>query len=618
MSDSGKSSVRNSILGADRVLRIIDGGGGGANPPASGGGEQDPCPVTGLGDDDATLHFLDTIGQKRSFTAKDLGNRQTLLKLFRGDEDWLRRRFPVWKEFDDGNGGKERKIVDFRINEASRFFIHLACSKGIFGSSTMIRRTGIWRSDDGQPIIHCGDKVLIETAWHDPGIRTGRQIWAAAEATPRPGVSCDHSVAEELQQRLGMYWNYRSSAAPIAIIGLLYSGYLCGALKWRGNAFVTGPSRSGKTELRKVFRAAWPLHYYTNDTTKPGIEQAVNGRAVPAVIDEANDRNRSSGLDLIDIVLSASGDEGTKGGRGTIDGKGRTTEVLTSVVMFSIDPPELQPQHMNRFTLIELQTPDDGVAYQAEHAATIEFARVNGPALWGRAISAWERYNACIDMFRLVLRQMGCDPREQDGKSALLAGWHVMVKEGLPSDRDLREGVAAISDYIVTAQEARQDDGPRRALAHLLNHLATLHRSTDRDSIGLLLDIAFNSATEYAEGRDPTSADQLLQRYGIRPVRRCDRQETTLEACECPRCWDSFRKKRLPRLSKNDGLYIATRHQEVDKIFHNTAFDGGRWRHQLMRLPSARPSGKSIRIGGGSGHAFWLEAADLWPDDGDM
>ena len=218
------------------------------------------------------------------------------------------------------------------------------------------------------------------------------------------------------------------------------------------------------------------------------------------------------------------------------------------------------------------------------------------------------------------MRERGCSPREQDGKGALLSGWFVMTHEGLPGDGDLREGIAALDDYIITAEQTRADDAPRRALTHMLNHMVALHRSTDRDAIGLLLDIAYGAQSEYAEGRDPQSAALLLQRYGIRPIRACTKPaEISADKCTCSSCFDLVRKKPIPRLSRNSGLWISTRHEQLDQIFEKTAFDGGRWRHQLMRLSSARSSGKSIRIGGASGYAFWLDANELHlPDDDAM
>lgn len=608
----GKNAVRAAVLGSDRAFKVIDGGGGGGGggqPPTPRDDDDDPCPVQALGDLDGQYYFLDPIGQVRRFSARELGNPQSMIGLFRNDA-WLRRKFKVEKEYKKENGEKGTIVVDFHTKAASRHMIHLASSKGLFDDSVKFRRPGIWKTEDGQPVVHCGDEILMEDRWLPAGTRTGKQIWVAAGATPRPAAPCDHRVAAQLQQDLQNFWCYRNQAGPIALLGLLYSGYLCGALDWRCNGFVTGGTGSGKSSLRRVIRAAWPVHDYSNDTSKAGMEQTVAGRAIPAIIDESNDRNRSSGRDLVDIVLSASGDEGTKLARGTSDGKGRSSEVISSVIMFSINAPDLEPQHLNRFVMIDLGGPEAGADYSAEHRQVAAFAAEHARALWGRAISSYDRYVECLKLFRGALRERGCDPREMDGKGALLAGWYVLTHEGLPDEMDLRVGVAALGDFIVSTEESSMDDGPRRALQHLLTSHVQLHRSSEKEPVGVLLDRAYGMDPEHT----PSAASAILANNGIKPVRKCSvppEKWKPGEQCTCAQCWDADRQRPAPRIGRGDGLWIANRNPELERLFKDTPFDGGRWRQELRRLPTAASSGKSVRIGGGSGYALFLERSVL-------
>ncbi len=614
MTKNGKDAIRKSVLGADRAFRVVDGGRGGGPPPVGpAGAEDDACPVQVLGDSNGTYHFLDPIGQYREFTARQLGSRHDLIGLFRGDDSWLMRQFPLKKEVDDGAGGKKSVTVDFRINKAAQDLIERASSRGLIGQRLKLRRPGVWRTADGMPVIHCGDMVLIGDGWVRAGTRTGDQIWIAAEPSARPTTPCDHRVAERIQQDLQQFFAWQNPAGPIALLGLLFSGYLCGALQWRCNGFITGGTGSGKSSLRRIIQAAWPVHDYSNDTSKAGMEQTIAGRAIPAIIDESNDRNRSSGRDLIDIVLSASGDEGTKLARGTSDGKGRAAEVISNVVMFSINPPELEPQHLNRFIMLELLKPQGGEDYSSEHRGLATFVAGQAPALWGRAISSFERYQESLILFRRALANRGCDPREMDGKGALLSGWFVLTHEGLPDDGDLAEGVAALGEFIVTSKEAAMDDGPRRMLQHLLGYQITLHRSTDRDPIGVLLDQAFGVDAELT----PATAAKVLSHMGIRPIRACSRPPDRRSAfqCQCSQCWDAGTGKPVPRQSLDDGLWINPRSPDIAKVFANTPFDQGRWQHEMMRLPSAERSRGGVRIGGPSGRAIWLARADLHSDD---
>jgi hypothetical protein len=616
MSDAGKTKIRNAVLGADRAFKAIDGGEGGGK---GGGGTAheaaDDCPVSALGHNDGTCFFLDFAGQPRKFGARDLGNRHALMLLFGGDDTWPRATYPVKKEFEDERGNKVERIVDFNVNKLTQDLIARASAAGIWGKSITLRQPGIWRGDDGLPVVHCGDAVLIGDKWKKPGFRTGKQIWAAAEPIPRPGVPCDPSIARILQEELQTHWCYKDGGAAIATIGMLYSGWTCGALYWRMNGFVTGPTGCGKTSHMKVMRAAWPVHDYSNDTSKAGMEQTIASRAIPSVIDEASDRNNNSGKDLLDIVLSSSGDEGTKLARGTTDGKGRTSEIVSSVVMYSIYPPPMQPQHLSRFVLIELERPPEGADGRQDHARIAEFVRTNAPGLWGRAIGALERYHESMLMFRTELAVHGCSPREMDSKGALLAGWYVMTNDGLPDQRALKEGIAALGGFISTAAEAEADDAPTRALQHLLATQVQLHRSTDKDQIGELLEIAFGASTE--ESRQPHAAAAVLGSNGIRPVQACRRPVPPPDgaACSCYACFDDRQHKPVPRIGRGGGVWIATRHPGLETIFKGSDFDGRKWLTAISRCRDARNSDRNIRIGGAPGRAIWLPQHIIMPPD---
>jgi hypothetical protein len=73
----------------------------------------------------------------------------------------------------------------------------------------------------------------------------------------------------------------------------------------------------------------------------------------------------------------------------------------------------------------------------------------------------------------------------------------------------------------------------------------------------------------------------------------------------------------VPRVSDDAGVWFSSQNPELRRLFRDTPFEGDRWRHEMSRLPSARKSGRSIRIGSVVGHAIWLSRAELQaPDDG--
>jgi hypothetical protein len=222
---SGKSQIHNGELGADRAFHVVEGGSEPTQSPQPPpiGGDEDTCPVVALGHADGNYHFLDPIGQVRVLTTRDLHTRAGIMALFGGNDEWLKRNFPVEKEFVIP-GGKARYVIDYRINDVAQFLISEAFKCGLIGSRTKRRRVGVWRGEDGMPVVHCGDLVLIGNQWFPAGTRTGSQIWVAMEATARPGAPCDFRVAEQLQLDFQQYWNFRGPGSGVALIGLLFSG----------------------------------------------------------------------------------------------------------------------------------------------------------------------------------------------------------------------------------------------------------------------------------------------------------------------------------------------------------------------------------------------------------
>lgn len=621
MSDEAKRSIRQSVRGADRALRVIEGGGSGA-PQVPQGGSGD-CPVTALGHLDGTFYFLDVRGQKRELSARALGSRHDIVGLFGGDDGWLRTAHPK-KELvnkTDKDAAPEWRVVDFRINDAAASLQRACFSAGLYGDHVVLRRPGIWRGPDGAPAVHCGDAVLIGTDWHDAGTRTGSQVWAAAPPVARPAAPCAAAVGRELQDGLTRLWRWREAGSPVAMMGLICNAYYGAATEWRPAGFITGETGGGKSSLLKVVRAALPLHHYDNDTSKAGIEQAVQGRAMAIVIDEASDRaNRSSARDLVDLVLSAAGGEGTKGSRGTVDGKGRKIEVAGLIMMFSINAPDLEPQHLGRFTLVDLRKPADGEDFRDEHEALARLARTHAAELWGRALAGWDRYALALQRFRDGLGKSGCAPRERDQAGALLAGWWVLTQEGVPDERGVREGIGAFVGHVRIAAEVEADSRPRRMVAHLLSSMVELHRSSEREPLGKLLAIAFGGSEEYPL-RSPDDARDLLANNGIRVVRRCvdHGSPRPVVECGCVNCREPTGQRRpVPRLSSDAGVWFANRNPQLSRLFVGTPFEGGRWRAEMMRLETARSSGRNVRVGEVTGYAVWVGRDDLLlPDTGD-
>ena len=598
MSDDAAKAIAAAVRGADRGFRVIDGGPSLPPPPSP----QENCPVLALGHLAGIFHFLDVRGQKRDLSARQLGARDDLLSLFGGEEAWLREAFPkrVPRRGKEGDV-EEWIVVDFHVKNAASALQRACFATGLFGDHLLLRRAGIWAGPDGVPVVHCGDQVLLEGEWRPPGARAGHQIWIAGAPVARPDLlGCAASVGVELQARLAQLWDWDDPGGPVALMGLIANAYYGAAMEWRPAAFVLGGTGSGKSALLRVIRAALPVHHHSNDSSKAGLEQAIDGRAIPMLIDEASDRaDREGARRLVDLVLSATGDEGTRGTRGTTDGRGRKIEVSGAILMFSIRPPQLEPQHLGRFTILTLRVPEGGADHRDAHRATADFARAHGAMLWGRALVGYERYAESLHRFRAGLAREGCGPREMDQAGALVAGWWVLTHEGFPDARDVREGIAALGGLLRTAAETRAVDRPTRAAEHFLASAIVLNRSTERKTVGALLLRAWgNDPIE-----TPESAREWLSLYGIRVVREDDGE------CQNGRP--------VPRLSPGDGIWLNPSSPLLVALFRETPFDGARWQMDFRELHGAGVKRGSLRVGGAVVRtAIWVSRAALMPEEG--
>lgn len=560
------------------------------------GTPEDPCPVVALGHVENEVVLLDASGKERRLNGRQLISVGDLSLLFGGDDAWLMKSFPhkkiVRKKVDDEEIIEER-TMGFNALVAGQYLIRAAFAAGLFGPHVIFRRPGIWRGADDAPVVHAGNAVLVDGEWRRAGYRSGDIVWAAYASEPRPGAPCSREVVEQIQSDIRGLWQFRHPGGEIATLGLIACGHLGQALATRPNGFLTGGTNSGKTMLLNLMRACAPQHHFTTDTTKAGLEQSIDGTAVPSFVDESSDR-RGDGQGaerLLDIVLGATSGDGARIHRGTAGGKVRSINLASVITMAATNPPELLPQHLRRFTIIELMRPAEGADNAAaQHAATARCAAA-GAALWGRTLAAWPRWPAVVAVYREALARSRYDVSAMDQAAAWLAGWWVLVEDGVPSAAQALDGVGAVASYLRIASEVADDDAPRRMLRHLASTLVQRQHTTDRMPIAVLADRAWGADADADYSRT------LLAGYGIRIVRASD---------------DRVNGKAVSRRGDGDGMWFAIGARPLREMFEGVPeLEKNKWVYEVMRLPSAVRSGaQNIRVGKLVGPAIWLSRHD--------
>ncbi len=588
-----------------------DDGGGGEPPPAPARTPENTCPLVALGHADGEFHFLDKVGQKRALKSRALTSRGDLVSLFLGDTAWLFEWFPnkVTRKTKVGEETVEEELtVGFTTAKAGEYLMALCGRAGLFGAHVVLRAPGVWVGADGAPVVHCGDAVLLGGEWRAAGFRDGNQVWISAAPRVRPGggvsprsreFAAGPEAAQGIQADIAELWQFVTPGSEIVALGLMGVGYFGTAARWRPNGYLIGGTGSGKSMLLNLLRACVPASEWGTDTSKAGIEGAINGKPTPVYLDEAGDRRGEGAQILLDVVLSATGGDGTRGLRGAADGGSRSFTVACSVIMAAVAPPAMGPQHRDRFTVIDLVKPGNGADNRAAmEAATVRAAGL-APALWGRALAGWPRFDKARLAFRGALARYGCAPREMDQLGAILAAWWVLVADGVPEPAAADGTVLAIAGYVRGADQVAEDDGPRAVVRFLSSSLVQRDRSTDVEQIGVLVEAAFANTGEARE-----APQRLLERNGIRVVKVSDALGPN--------------GKPIPRGDMGDGVWFSRSAQTLRRIFAGSDFEGERWAYELARLPGAFDRRKSVRIAGASGPAIWVPRAAWQPSDEDL
>ena len=434
-----------------------------------------------------------------------------------------------------------------------------------------IRGRGCWI--DGQDVVfHAGDRLLvngdeIEIPSFDSSVRA---IYEGALEIPVDGGQ--HATNAEAARIIELC-EMLSWERPL--YGKLLAGWLalapvCGALAWRPHLWVTGPSGSGKSWT--VANIIQPLSGPTainvqGNTSEAGIRQMLGSDSLPVVFDEAESEDKAS-QKRFDGVLELARQASTETGAGIVKGSatgGAVTYLIRSMFLFaSIGVAAVKKADVSRVTVLPLRK-NTGPFAQQEFDAIKRVWRdtIGEVGFASRFRSRSLRYAKIIranaETFSAVAVEFTGDKRSADQIGTLLAGAFSLTSPREITREAAREWMAKQDWTGFKAEDVDNDES--QCLAHLM---------------------AAHVRFEIHDRPTVMSVSEIVEAVGAIPP------NTPLETEARKR--DGMKSALLRHGMKlSDGrLYVANRHQQLERIFAETAWAGAKWKQQLERVTGAK------------------------------
>lgn len=468
-------------------------------------------PVTPLGMMGNYAVFLDGLNQIQE--VKEL-SANAISQLFGGRTDLLTSAFP--------KRNKDGFIVAWDQPKTRDRMFQACAEKGIWKSHERLRGIGAWPTDDGDVILHCGDRIIRRA---DDGSEEellpgeiGSHVYPADAPAPTPAAknASDHEgrgAAEELLKVL-QSWNWsRPAIEPHLLLGWITGAMFSGALDWRPMAWLTGGKGTGKSTLQSLISGVMGGEsglLTASDASEAGIRSVIQCSTLPVALDELEaeaDNRKAQGV----IKLARQASSGGLVLRGSADHKGAEFRVRSAFLFGSILIPPLMDQDVSRIAVLELRNFQGG-----EVAPRIDRRhwRRLGRLIRRRIFDSWDRLHETLETYRHHLTTTGHTARSADQYGTLLAMADLALFGSAPTRGEDAKAWASKLDAEIFAALTDEAHGWERMLSHLLSQPLDAFRSGKRFSVGEMLAAACDLPGSI-ESFGPKEAQEELRRAGI-------------------------------------------------------------------------------------------------------
>ena len=326
--------------------------------------------------------------------------------------------------------------------------------KGMFQPGRL-RGRGMWRNDDGQVVMHLGDRLLppgskkyVKPEEYD---EEGR-IYARAPRLAGPDAKKALGLTEA--RKLygvfeGLLW--QEEAAGMLLAGWTVLAPFSGALPWRPHVWLVGGAGSGKTTV--LVRLVEPLlgglgRMVEGGSTEAGIRQTLKADALPVLYDEAERTSKKADSQVQAVLRLARSASSTSAEtlKGTVAGKAMAFDIRSMFCLASIGGGLRQEADKSRVALLQLRSKHTVPAEERRkhwNAIQPELARVT-PALGRRLVARtarWFRSGAFNELLTVSRSAAGVvlgGARSGDQYGTLGAGAWMLLNDDIPEEEEMR------------------------------------------------------------------------------------------------------------------------------------------------------------------------------------
>ena len=327
--------------------------------------------------------------------------------------------------------------------------------KGMFQPGRL-RGRGMWRNDDGQLVMHLGDRLLppgskkyVKPEEYDD--EEGR-IYARSPRLAGPDATKALTLTEA--RKLygvfeGLLW--QEEAAGMLLAGWTVLAPFSGALPWRPHVWLVGGAGSGKTTVLALL--VEPLlgglgRMVEGGSTEAGIRQTLKADALPVLYDEAERTSKKADSQVQAVLRLARSASSTSAEtlKGTVAGKAMSFDIRSMFCLASIGGGLRQEADKSRVALLQLRSKHTVPAEERRkhwNAIQPELARVT-PALGRRLVARtarWFRSGAFDELLTVSRSAAGVvlgDTRSGDQYGTLGAGAWLLLFDDIPKEEEMR------------------------------------------------------------------------------------------------------------------------------------------------------------------------------------